>query len=220
MITPDEIIRSARKTLSISVDAYGRLIVRAPQRMTKERIFAFLREKQRWIETQRAKRKGAGVRLPSENLEGYTFSLLGKPTTVSLIAGKKVGYDAEKDLLYLPDEKSVARLQKWLKENAKRIFTAVTKAWAQRMGVEYTSVGVSSAKTRWGSCSANNALRYTYRLLYCPRELIDYVAVHELAHIRHKNHSKAFWQEVEIYLPDWKERRKQLKACGWYMEIF
>ncbi len=220
MLEPDKIIRSARKTLSICVDAYGRLIVRAPRRMGQERIFAFLREKQAWIEAQQAKRKGAGVCLPSENLDGYTFPLLGTPTQIRLVEGNKVGYDAQENWLRLPKENPIPRLQKWLKDNAKRIFTAITQAWAERMGVNYTSVGVSSAKTRWGSCSGKNVLRYTYRLLYCPREIVEYVAVHELAHIRYKNHSKAFWQEVERYLPDWKQRRKWLKARGWYMEIF
>ncbi len=146
--------------------------------------------------------------------------MLGKPTAIQLIEGKKIGYDGEKNLLYLPKEKSKERLVKWLKDNAKRIFTAVTKAQAERMKVKYTSVGVNSARTQWGSCTAKNVIRYTFRLLYCPREILEYVAVHELAHVRHKDHSKAFWREVEKYLPDWKERRKWLKTHAIYLEIF
>jgi predicted metal-dependent hydrolase len=88
------------------------------------------------------------------------------------------------------------------------------------MCVSYTSITITSAKTRWGSCSGDNALRYTYRLLYCPKEIIDYVVVHELAHTVEHNHSKRFWQVVERYIPDWKERRKWLKAHGILMEIF
>jgi hypothetical protein len=91
---------------------------------------------------------------------------------------------------------------------------------AKEMGVSYRSITITSAKTRWGSCSGENALRYTFRLLYCPKEIIDYVVVHELAHTLQHNHSKQFWQVVERYIPDWKTRRKWLKDHGILMEIF
>ncbi len=218
MLQPDEIIRSNRKTLSICVDARGRLIVRAPRRFATERIFAFLKEKEGWILKKQAERKGAGIDLPPENLQGYSFLLLGKPVRITLVEGNRVGYDGE--ILSLPSKNARERLVKWLRENAKRIFTEVTAREAARMGVEYLSVSITGAKTRWGSCSAKNALRYSFRLLYCPKEIIEYVVVHELAHTRQKNHSKAFWQEVERYIPDWKARRKRLKTHGVLMEIF
>ena len=88
------------------------------------------------------------------------------------------------------------------------------------MGVSYKSVAITSAKTRWGSCSGDNAIRYTFRLLNCPKEVIDYVVVHELAHTIHHNHSKAFWLTVEKFIPDWKTRRKWLKDHGILMEVF
>ncbi len=219
VVTPDEIIRSNRKTLSISIDARGRLIVRAPRRFANERIFAFLLEKEGWILKKQAERKGAGIDLPPENLQGYAFPVLGKSTRVTLIEGKKVGFDNQGNL-FLPKENAEERLVKWLKENAKRIFAEVTARKATEMGAAYRSVTITSARTRWGSCSADNALRYTFRLLYCPKEIIEYVVVHELAHTKWKNHSKAFWQEVERYIPDWKARRKWLKAHGVLMEIF
>ncbi len=158
--------------------------------------------------------------LPPENLHGYTFLLMGKPTRICLTKESKIGYDGENSVVYLPEKNARQRLVKWLKENAKRIFTDVTQAQAKRMGTDFSSVSVSSARTRWGSCSGKNALRYTFRLLYCPKEIIEYVIVHELSHTRYKNHSASFWQEVETYLPDWKARRKWLKSHGALMEIF
>ena len=220
MITPDKIVRSSRKTLSISVDTFGRLIVRAPKRYSEQRIFAFIQEKEPWIRKKQAERKGAGMALPPENLDGYTFLLLGKSTTIRLIDGKKVGFDAEQNIIYLPYEKSQEKLVKWLKENAKRILTTVTARKAAEMSVSYTSLTITSAKTRWGSCSGENALRFTFRLLYCPKEVIDYVVIHELAHTIQHNHSKQFWQVVERFAPDWKSRRAWLKAHGILMEIF
>ena len=95
MIQPDKIVRSNRKTLAISVDAFGRLIVRAPKRCSEERIFAFLREKEGWILRQQSQRQGAGTHLPPEDLHGYQFLLLGKQTKIVVDDGKKVGYDGE-----------------------------------------------------------------------------------------------------------------------------
>ena len=220
MVQPDKIVRSNRKTLSISIDAFGRLIVRAPKKYSEERIFAFIREKESWILKKQAEKKETGTALPPENLHGYKFLLLGKQTQILVDDGKKVGYDAEKNIIYLPREKTKERLVKWLKENAKRILATVTERKAAEMGVSYKSITITSAKTRWGSCSGDNALRYTFRLLYCPKEIIDYVVVHELAHTVQHNHSKQFWQLVERYVPDWKNRRKWLKSHGILMEIF
>ena len=217
---PDKIIRSNRKTLSISVDTFGRLIVRAPNKCKEERIFSFIREKESWILRKQAERKRTSGVLPPENLHGYTFFLLGKQTKIVVDDGKKVGYDSEQNIIYLPRENSQEQLVKWLKENAKRILTLVTERKAAEMGATYRSISITSAKTRWGSCSGDNAIRYTFRLLYCPKEVIDYVVVHELSHTFQHNHSKAFWQVVEKYIPDWKNRRKWLKDHGIFMEIF
>lgn len=220
IVTPDEIIRSRRKTLAISIDAFGRLIVRAPYSCNEARIFAFLQEKESWIRKQKAKTAGAGVELPSESLDGFHFYLLGRKHTLRLTDGQRVVYDEGTDTVYLPAENAEARLVKWLKENAKRIFTQVTKQQAARMGVNFKSVTVTSARGRWGSCSYDNALHYSFRLIFAPKEVIEYVVVHELAHTKHKDHSKAFWEEVANYVPDWKVKRGWLKEHRAVMEIF
>ncbi len=217
-IQPDEIIRSSRKTLSISIDGRGRLIVRAPKRFAEERIYAFLHEKESWILKKQAERRATALPLPPENLHGYTLPILGKGVEISLYKGRKVAL--EQGILYLPKDKPKEKLVKWLKATAKAVLEEETAGAAAMMGVRYTSITITSARTRWGSCSKEDALRYTFRLLYCPREIIRYVAVHELAHTRHKNHSPRFWREVERYLPDYKNRRKWLKAHGSLMELF
>ncbi len=219
-ITPDEIIRSRRKTLVITIDSFGRVIVRAPYHCSEARIFAFLEEKQAWILKQKAKIEGAGIRLPSENLEGFEFFLLGKKHILRLTDEKNIRYDGENAVVYLPKDGARERLVKWLKENAKRIFTAVTAQKAREMQTEYTSVQVNSARGRWGSCSAKNALHYSFRLIYAPKDVVEYVVIHELAHTKHKNHSKDFWAEVAKYAPDWKRKRNWLKERGALMEVF
>lgn len=220
MLQPDKIIRSNRKTLSVCVDVFGAVTVRAPRRCDEKRIFAFLQEKENWILRKKAEMQGAGMCLPPENLDGYTFLLLGKPCKICFWNKRIVGFDGEKNGLYLPQNNTRERLVQWLKENAKRIFADVTEQKAKQMQTSYKSVSVSSARTRWGTCSCDNAVRYTFRLLYAPKDVIEYVVVHELAHTKHKNHSAAFWREVERYVPDWKQKRKWLKTHGILMQIF
>ena len=219
-IFPDRIIRSKRKTISLSVSRLGEVIVRAPLSTSEARIMAFVGEKQGWLAKQKNKINGAGIRLPQEDLNGYGFLLLGEKYTLTLYDGDNIRLDGENKRLFLPKKNTRLRLIKWLKENALRIFTAQMGVWAKNMGVTFQSVALSSAKTRWGTCSGENKIRYTYRLLYAPREVIDYVIVHELAHIKYKNHGKGFWALVESYLPDYKQHRKWLKERGALMEIF
>ena len=220
MVQPDEIIRSNRKTLAITIDSFGRLIVRAPLRCSESRINAFLQEKEGWILRKIAEKKGVGIQPPPANLNGYTFMLLGRMCKIFVVDTQKVGYDAENCVLYLPAKNPQDRLVKWLKENAKRILTKATSQAAARMGLTYQSVGVTSARGRWGSCSGKNDIHFSFRLIYAPKEVIEYVIAHELAHTKHHDHSKAFWTEVAIHVPDWKEKRAWLKEHSGLMEIF
>ena len=216
-VQPDKIIRSERKTLSVSIDALGVVTVRAPVSCTTARIFAFLEEKEAWILRKKAERVGASAKLPSENLDGFSFLLLGENYRIRLVDGKRISLSGKEILL--PNVNAQKRLVKWLKENAKRIFALETERVSKKAGIFYSSVSVSSARTRWGSCSGKNAIRYSFRLLYAPKDVIEYVVVHELAHVKYKNHSKLFWREVERLCPDYKNRRKWLKQNAFLMKI-
>lgn len=220
MIAPDRIVRSRRKTLALSFDALGRLTVKAPLRCSEERISAFVREKQGWLEKHKSRFSGVLEKLPKEDLDGFSFLLLGKLCTVRLYGGKRVMFDEGAQSVFVPQERPKERLTKWLKGYAKEVFALLTENCAKRMGVSARSVGVSSAKGRWGSCSANGGIRYTFRLVYAPVEVIEYVVVHELCHLKVRNHSKAFWREVEKALPDYQKKRAWLKAHAYLTEIF
>lgn len=100
-----------------------------------------------------------------------------------------------------------------LKAEAKDFIAQRVKHFAEVMGTAYKSVSIRCQKTRWGSCSAKKNLSFNCLLLLLPSELLDYVVVHELCHLKHMNHSQAFWSEVEKFLPDYKKRRALLKKC-------
>lgn len=98
-----------------------------------------------------------------------------------------------------------------LKQQAKDTLVPLTEYYAKIMGVEYTDVGITGAKTRYGSCSKKGSINYSRRVMLQQRETWDYIVVHELCHLIHFNHSKEFWQTVEKYLPDYKNRKAKLK---------
>lgn len=100
---------------------------------------------------------------------------------------------------------------KSLKLQAKNIIEPILEKYSKAMGVSYERISINSAKTRFGSCSSKKTLNFSYRLALYPYEAIEYVCVHELAHLKEMNHSKKFWQIVERYLPDYKERKNLLK---------
>lgn len=109
---------------------------------------------------------------------------------------------------YIPDEEEIARLR----QAAQAELPNLTARWANRMGVRCTGVKITSAARRWGSCSAQNRICYSWRVMLLPPGLREYIVVHELAHIRVKNHTPAFYAEVERWLPDYRERIAALRA--------
>ena len=108
-------------------------------------------------------------------------------------------------------EPSEAELNE-LKALARRTIPEKVKKYSEIMGLIPEHVSINSAKTRFGSCSGKNRLNFSCRLMQYPEEAFDYVVVHELAHIKHHNHSKQFWALVEKYMPNYKERKKLLKG--------
>lgn len=100
-----------------------------------------------------------------------------------------------------------------LKKKAKMVLPIKTAYYAEIMGLKYGRITITSAKTRFGSCTSKGNISFSYRLMLYPNEAIDYVVVHELAHLVEMNHSPAFYRVVERVLPDYKERRKLLKTA-------
>lgn len=122
-------------------------------------------------------------------------------------------------------DKHLSRRQAWLEDHpplteeeiaalrsrARAYLPGRVELWAGRMGVRPTGVKITSARTRFGSCSAKNSLCFSLYLMQYPAEAIDYVVVHELAHVRHKKHGPAFYAEVAKYMPDYRQRQALLR---------
>ena len=171
------IIKSFRKSCSITVERDGTVTIRAPFFMSEKKINKIIEERKEWIEK----------------------------------AQKKIANRAERLNALAPITKDEIDS---LKATAKPIIEKKVRFFADKMGVEYGKITIRNQKTRYGSCTAKGNLNFSCLIMLMPEEIIDYVIVHELCHIKEMNHSHRFWNEVEDILPDYKERRKWLKQNG------
>lgn len=113
--------------------------------------------------------------------------------------------------IILPTDKYEDMVRLWMHSDGSKIFRQKLNDFAGQMNVRFNMVRIKNVKTIWGSCSSKKNLNFNFKLFFLPEALIDYVFVHELAHLKHMNHSKAFWSEVEKQIPDYKKRREELK---------
>ncbi|MEC4600730.1 SprT family zinc-dependent metalloprotease, partial [Burkholderia vietnamiensis] len=210
--------RSARRTIGFTIDGSG-LSITAPRWVTLTDIEAAIAEKQRWIFAKLAEWKTRTEQRALPQIDwrdGAQLPYLGKTVTIALGASA-VAFDTDTLRLSLPlpaqaDMQQIKdRVQGWLQGEAKRIFGERLAVYAQRLGVTYSTYALSSAATRWGSCSSDGRIRLNWRLIHFPMSIIDYVVAHELSHLREMNHSPAFWQTVESIFPEFREARHTLK---------
>lgn len=200
------VVRSRRRTLTLTV-VRGEVLVRAPLTVSDAEIGAFVERHKRWI----AKRLATRKTLTLEN--GDHVCLLGKEYAIR--EGKRCLADGE---IFLPAEDREGALRALLQELARTVMQELTERTAQQCGFSYRSVRISSARTRWGSCSREGRIAYTFRCVFLPPEIAEYIVLHELCHTRKPNHSAAFWSEVARYMPDYAQRRKRLRRYEWCME--
>jgi len=215
MIQIDKLVRSKRKTLSLIVETDGTLTVRAPLRMKEADIRRFIEDKEKWI-----KRKQAGARkdapVQHNYMDGETFLYLGKAIPLHIVSDQKPALVMGKSFKLTKSAQAQAEtvFTAWYNKQARRVLSERVKHFARKYEYKVGKIRISSARTRWGSCSSKQTLSFTWRLVMAPLDVIDYVVVHELCHLEVRNHSKDFWAQVEAVLPDYKARRKWLKDNG------
>jgi len=215
MIEIHKLVRSRRKTLALIVEVDGTLTVRAPQRMKEADIRRFIDEKEDWIQRKQARAREE-ARVPRQYLEGEMFWYLGREIPLRIILDEKPALvlDGTFKLTESAQPEAEAVFTAWYRKQARKVLKERVEFYGSRNEFKVGKIRISSARTRWGSCSSKETLSFTWRLVMAPLEVIDYVVVHELCHLKEMNHSKAFWAQVESILPDYKRRRKWLKTNG------
>jgi predicted metal-dependent hydrolase len=219
-IEVDQIIRSKRKTLAIIVKADGSLIVRVPLRASMLSIRAFVEKNVRWIEKKQAEAREAVHPTAKQYVSGELFTFLGNNYPLQIVKGQKEKLILDENRFKLAEsaQNDAARVfERWYREQAARILNERVSEYARQYGFQYMKIGITSARTRWGSCSATGSLSFSWRLILTPLEILDYVIIHELVHTVVHNHSKQFWSRMEKIMPEYKERRNWLQKHGAFL---
>lgn len=213
-MTDYTLTRSDRKTIAIYIRD-GAVEVRAPMNSPKRDIDRFVASKEKWIAEKLAMATERLAQRESFTLDyGDSVTYRGKQYPIAARGGNRVGFDDERFYmpLDLPPEEIKAACVQVYRLLAKRDLTAKALEFAKHMGVMPSAVKINGATTRWGSCSAQKSLNFSWRLMMADDDVIDYVVVHELAHITEMNHSVRFWALVEGVLPEYQVRKAKLKA--------
>lgn len=212
-IVVNRLIRSRRKTVSLVIGEGAELIVRAPMRMSMRDIEAVIREKGQWIRKNQELMRRRGAAKPARfYAEGEPFLWMGRNLRIS-ISPVEPCVRRDDGLLLVPDEPMEQRcllVTQWYIGEARRHLTERVRIWSALMGLECDHLTITLANRRWGSCNSHANLSFTARLVMAPAEVIDYVVVHELAHVAHKNHGAAFWELVAAQMPDYNLHRRWL----------
>lgn len=213
----DKIIRSKRKTFALEITQEAKLVVRAPKYASMETIQKIVYKKRFWIrEKQDFMLKKCQKIKQKEFVNGEGFLYLGDIYRLYVINELDVPlkFDGSFQLSrqYIGYAKEL--LTNWYKAQAyKKILERVI--WYSSISrLKYNRVKVTDAQKRWGSCSVKGNLNFSWRLIMAPLKVIDYVVVHELAHLEERNHSARFWNKVGIILPGYEEHKKWLKDNG------
>jgi len=227
------IVRSAkRKTLSIEVRA-GAVTARAPVRLPADDIYRFVRQKQAWIlQKIQAQRKTQAAIPVREYRDGELFPYLGRILTLVISKGHKAAVallleEAGGQLVItlssrsrLPDAEQARRLvASWCQQHALALLRERTQALVTRMGLTVTSVSVKATKSRWGQCTSRGDIQYHWQIILAPDEIVDYLVAHEVCHLKHHNHSAAFWALVSSVCPHWQASRQWLRSNGMYLVL-
>jgi len=215
--------RRGRRGVGLKVDAAG-LTVSAPATLPIARIEDFVRECERWVLKKLAQWSGKRVRAV-EWRDGETLPYLGDALVLRVDTGTRDGVElADGELRATLRDPAGERIQRavvaWYKRAALAHLAGRTFSLASVAGLTPPRVFLSSALTRWGSCNVRREVRLSWRLVKARPALADYVICHELAHLRHMNHSRAFWAEVERQCPGYGELRRELHATDHLYRTF
>jgi predicted metal-dependent hydrolase len=218
----DQIIRSRRKTIALVVPPDGRLIVRAPMRASLASINALVEKEAAWIQVHQEERLATyGSLAPHRYVSGEKFLYLGREYPLLTVPGPAAPLRFANEFI-MPAACSARGEQffaAWYRGQAQTTLARQVDTWAKRMALTYRSVKITSARTRWGSCSRQGSLCFAWRLVMAPLDVVDYVVVHELAHRVELNHSSRFWDVVAHTLPDYRPRLTWLKQNGYRLRL-
>jgi predicted metal-dependent hydrolase len=213
----DRLIHSKRKTIALIIQSDGSLTVRAPLRMPTVLIQEFVQRHKQWIHKKQDQVRCSPAVQKKIYREGETFLFMGKEYPLILVAHQHPALTFNGSRFQLANAQIINAKEAfihWYKTQAIKVIAESVKQQARINKFTYQKIRISSARTRWGSCSTNGTLSFTWRLVMAPPEVIEYVVLHELVHTQVRNHSQKFWQRVGALMPGYKQSVSWLKKNG------
>lgn len=213
-----EVRRGKRqKTVAIAVEADGAVVLRAPPDIPVSKLDTIVHRKARWIVDRRKKTSDRPPPLTERQLvSGETFLYLGRQYRLKVRRGTAgVRLEGGHLVAEVPYPSNVRdALVKWYRAHAARRLPEMVAEWAPAVGVDLPEVLIRDQRKRWGSCDDRGVLRLNWRIIQAPRKLAEYVIVHELVHLVHREHSRSYWSSLGRVMPDYDWRREELRRLG------
>jgi predicted metal-dependent hydrolase len=207
--------RRARR-LRLVVRPGGAVEVSVPRGTGARALRRFLDEHAGWIRDRLAERPPTVLGLDRPDcvvLAGEHIAMIREPgeRSSARVSGRTLAVSG-------PDPR--AAIARWYRREARRLLEASASRQAAALGVSYSRIAVRDQRTRWGSCSTRGTLSFSWRLALAPPEVLDYVVAHELLHLREHNHSRAFWNLLDVNRPGWRAQAGWLRAHGWELQAY
>ncbi len=225
----DKIIKTKRKTVMMQITKDAQLIVRAPKYTPNFVIKIAVMKRSEWIQKNQKKMRERIKKTKKKQFrDNESFLFLGQTHKLKIVSNPRVPLVLDEhtgEFLLAVDffdyEKEARELFiKWYKKRAREIILpSIGKIAARHRLCQYNKIRITNARTRWGSCSTEGNISFSWRLVMAPQEVVDYVVFHELAHLKERNHGKQFWSLVENICPRYKEHKKWLKDNGYMLDI-
>ena len=212
-----------RKTTDIVIERNGVVTVRPPIQYTPEQVDALVESKRMWIYRNLAEWKDLNASaVVREWVNGETFLYLGRSYRLALVSNQDYALQLKEGRFCLncavieQGGKAAAQqtFEKYFTDKGYSRFRDRVKYFAPKVGVQIIAIKVKEMGYLWASCGIGGRLNFHWKCLMAPPKIIDYIVVHELCHFHQRNHSKAFWNEVDKVMPDYRERKEWLKKYG------
>ncbi len=215
-----------RKTVSIFVDPFEGVFLRAPLRVSLNLLSKFVHSRAVWIlDKQRRINEAIGYLPKREFVTGESFSYLGRQLRLKVLKSKskpKIKVKGGRFLVSINgknsdlDKMKIVRdlLSIWYKKNTEKVLLKRAKLYSKKLRVSVPEVILANQTKRWGSCNRKGRIRFNWHIIMAPMSLVDYVVAHELCHLRHNNHSENFWKLLGAIMPDYEARRERLRMEG------
>lgn len=222
------LIRSDRKTADIVIERSGEIIVRAPQGIDEEAVRKAVADRALWVHRSLAEQEDLnGSRKRRPLVQGQGFPYLGRAYRLKFVSDSPVPLRLKNGRWEMCEvwltRSGEAAARKAFRDlyiaRGQSIYRERVQALVPLVGVEPGAIAVKELGFHWASCGTAGALNFHWKTLMAPQGVIDYIVVHELCHLRHRDHSDAFWNEVDKVLPRYRERRDWLRRNGASLDL-